>query len=330
MRALVSTRPGGPDTLAIVELPAPPVGRKQVQISVRACGINYPDTLIIEDRYQFKPTRPFSPGGEVAGVVTIVGQDVTSVKVGDHVIGTSLWGGLAEKFVCDEHRCVPIPNSMAFDDAAALLLTFGTSYYGLKDRAQLQANETVIVLGAAGGIGLASVALAKAMGARVIAAVSTTQKAELAQDAGASEAVIYGRDQSAAATKEFTNALKRASGPQGADVIVDAVGGSYAEAALRAIGWNGRYLVVGFPAGIPSIPLNLPLLKSCQIIGVFWGAWIDREPLAFQQSAGELIDLYRGGKIKPVISARYSLEDATIAFEQLRGRSAVGKLVVTL
>jgi len=330
MRALVSIRPGGPQTLAVADLSPPTPGPGQVLISVRSCGVNFPDTLIIEDRYQFKPERPFAPGGEVAGVVEDIGNAVTGIQIGDRVIGTALWGGMAEKFVCDEHRCVKIPDTMPFDDAAALLLTFGTSYYALKDRAHLKPGETVIVLGAAGGIGLSSVSLAKAMGARVIAAVSTEQKAAVALEAGANEAVIYGRDQSAAHQRRFTESLKQSTGPNGADVIVDAVGGTYAEAALRAIGWNGRFLVVGFPAGIPTIPLNLALLKSCQIIGVFWGAWIDREPSAFQKSAAELIDLYSQSKIKPEISARYALRDSAMAFEQLAERRAIGKLVVMI
>lgn len=330
MRALVSTRPGGPETLSVMEVPEPVVGPKQILISVRACGINYPDTLIIEDRYQFKPQRPFSPGGEIAGVVERVGDGVRSVKVGERVIGTSLWGGMAEKFLCNEHRCVRIPDELPFDEAAALLLTFGTSYYALKNRGNLQPGNTVIVLGGAGGIGLSSVSLAKALGARVIAAVSTIQKAQVARDAGADEVVVYGYDTSAQAQRQLTEDLKKAAGPEGADVIVDAVGGVYAEAALRAIAWYGRFLVIGFPAGIPSIPLNLALLKSCQIVGVFWGAWIDRDPQSFQQSAAELLDLYRKSLIKPAISARYQLEETPKAFEQLTSRNAVGKLVVVI
>ncbi len=330
MRALVSTYIGGPETLSIAHFPSPPVAPGQVRIAVRACGINYPDTLIIEDRYQFKPPRPFSPGGEVAGIVEAVGDGVSNIRIGDRVIGTSLWGGLAEEFICQEHRCVRIPDDMPFDDAAALLLTFGTSYYALKERGHLKAGETVVVLGGAGGIGLASLSLAKAMGARVIAAVSTAEKAAFARNAGADDVVVYGRDPSAAALKSFTESLKHATGAKGADVIVDAVGGQYAEAALRAIAWNGRFLVVGFPAGIPSIPLNLALLKSCQIVGVFWGAWIDREPEAFQKSAEELLDLYRNSQIKPAISGRYSLEEASKAFEQLASRNAVGKLVIMI
>lgn len=266
----------------------------------------------------------------MAGIVEAVGDGVSNIRIGDRVIGTSLWGGLAEKFICDEHRCVRIPDDIPFDEAAALLLTFGTSYYALKQRGHLQVGDTVIVLGAAGGIGLSSVSLAKAMGARVIAAVSTAEKAAVARNAGADEVVIYSREQSSSAQKSLTESLKNATGGKGADVIVDAVGGGYAEAALRAIAWNGRFLVVGFPAGIPSIPLNLPLLKSCQIVGVFWGAWIDREPEAFQKSAAELLGFYRNSQIKPVISARYPLEETAKAFEQLASRKAVGKLVIVI
>jgi NADPH:quinone reductase len=330
MRALLSRRSGGPETLAVEQMPEPAVSNGEVLVGVRACGINFPDTLIIEDLYQYKPLRPFSPGGEVAGVVEAVGRGVTGLAVGDHVIATCLWGGMAEKVVFEQHRCIPIPSSMPFDEAAAFLLTFGTSYYALKERGGLKAGETVIVLGGAGGIGLASIALAKAMGARVVAAVSSAKKAQIASDAGADLVVIYDAWPSALTQKAFTLELKAAIGTEGAHVIVDAVGGLYSEAALRAIGWGGRFLVVGFPAGIPAIPLNLTLLKSCQIIGVFWGAWVDREPEAFRASTRELLDLYEKSLVRPAISGRFRLEDAGEAFLQLKERTATGKLVVVM
>jgi NADPH:quinone reductase len=331
MRALRSIKCGGPGTLSIVTVPDPRPGPNDVVISVHACGINFPDTLIIEDRYQFKPPRPFSPGGEVSGIVEAVGSAVTAVRIGDRVLGSMLWGGLAERVVIEEHRCVPIPDEMPFDEAAAFLLTFGTSYYALKYRGSLQPGETVIVLGAAGGIGLAAISLAKAMGARAIGTVSSAEKAQAALDAGADEVVLYGsQPPDADAAQNLTNELKRATGAKGADVIVDPVGGSYAEAALRSIAWGGRYLVVGFPAGIPAIPLNLTLLKSCQIVGVFWGAWVDREPKEFRQSVDELMDFYRLSRIKPFISQRFGLEDAGMALTRLQAREAIGKLVVLI
>ncbi len=331
MKALLSDAPGGPETLRLGNLPNVIPGPHDVLIQVYACGMNYPDTLIIEDKYQFKPPRPFAPGGEVSGIVAAVGNAVTTVAVGDRVIGSTLWGGLAEQLMVPEHRCVRIPDSMPFDDAAAFLLTFGTSYYALKERGQIQAGETVAILGAAGGIGLASLKLAKAIGARVVAAVSTPEKAEIAKSNGADAVVIYAADMEAAAGKQyFTADLKQACGPAGADIVVDAVGGPYSEAALRAIAWNGRFLVLGFPAGIAAIPLNLALLKSCQIIGVFWGAWVDRCPEDFRRSTQELFALYETKGVAPAISARFPLPEAAKAFQLLSERKAVGKIVVTL
>lgn len=220
---------------------------------------------------------------------------------------------------------------MPFDEAAAFLLTFGTSYYALKYRGSLRRGDTVIVLGAGGGIGLAAISLAKAMGARIIGTVSSAEKAQAALQAGADEIVLYGSQPlDADAARKLTNDLKRATGGKGADVIVDPVGGPYAEAALRSIAWGGRYLVIGFPAGIPAVPLNLTLLKSCQIVGVFWGAWVDREPKEFRQSVDELMDFYRRSQIKPFISQRFALDDASMALTQLQTREAIGKLVVLI
>jgi NADPH:quinone reductase len=331
MRALMSTKCGGPSSLSINEVADPKPGPNDVVISVRACGMNFPDTLIIQDKYQFKPARPFSPGGEVSGIVEATGSAVTAVRKGDRVLGSMLWGGLAEKVAIEEHRCIPIPDEMPFDEAAAFLLTFGTSYYALKYRGSLRRGDTVIVLGAGGGIGLAAISLAKAMGARIIGTVSSAGKAQAALQAGADEIVHYGSQPlDADAARKLTNDLKRATGGKGADVIVDPVGGPYAEAALRSIGWGGRYLVIGFPAGIPAVPFNLTLLKSCQIVGVFWGAWVDREPKEFRQSVDELMDLYRRSQIKPFISQRFALDDASMALTQLQTREAIGKLVVLI
>ncbi|HRO04293.1 MAG TPA: NADPH:quinone oxidoreductase family protein, partial [Terricaulis sp.] len=278
MKALLSTRPGPPEALELSELPDPVAGEGEVVIAVKAAGVNFPDSLIIEDKYQFKPERPFAPGGEIAGVVESVGAGVTHIKPGQRVLGSVGWGGFAEKVKVQAQRVMPIPDSMPFDEASAFILTYGTSYYGLKDRGVLKAGETVLILGAAGGVGVAAIELAKAMGARVVGAVSSEEKAEFAKACGADATVLYppgafAKEQA----KQLSDAFKQATGG-GADVIYDAVGGDYCEPALRAMNWNGRYLVIGFPAGIPTPPLNLTLLKSSSIIGVFWGASVAREP----------------------------------------------------
>jgi NADPH2:quinone reductase len=300
-------------------------------VAVKACGVNYPDVLIIEDRYQFKPTRPFAPGGEISGVVKHVGEGVTHVKAGDRVLGNTGWGGMAEEIALEASRLVPIPQAMPFDEAAAFLMTYGTSYYALKDRARLKAGETLLVLGAAGGVGLAAVELGKAMGARVIAAASSQEKADLAKTRGAADTVVYpsgpfDRD----GQKALSELFKQACGEKGADVIYDGVGGDYAEAALRCIAWEGRFLVIGFPAGIPRIPLNLALLKGCDIVGVFWGAAVSRDPAAHQRNVSELLALYTAGKIKPHVSERFPLARAGEAIAHLASRKAMGKVVVTV
>ena len=329
MKALLSTEVGGPETLKLTELPDPVPGRGEVLLDVRAVGVNFPDTLIIRDMYQFKPQRPFAPGGEVSGTVAAIGEGVTAVKVGDRVIGSTGWGGMAEKIVIHESRCIPIPDAMPFDQAAALVMTYGTSQYALKDRADLKAGETLLVLGAAGGVGLAAVELGKAMGARVIAACSTREKVDVAIAHGADAGVVYPTGPfDKEGRKALAELFKGACGPDGADVIYDAVGGDYAEASLRAIGWEGRFLVIGFPAGIPAIPLNLTLLKSCQIVGVFWGAFTAREPARNQQNLAELMALYGTGQIRPHVSARFPLADGGAAIQHLMDRKATGKVVV--
>lgn len=329
MKAVLSKAVGGPETLVVEEVPDPIAGPGQAVIRIRACGVNYPDVLIIEDKYQFKPARPFSPGGEVAGEVESVGEGVTTLKPGDRVIGSGGWGGMAEKVALDASRCIPMPDAMPFDEASAFILTYGTSWHALKDRARLKAGETLLILGAAGGVGVAAIELAKAVGARVIAAVSSEEKAAFCREHGADDTVVY---PAGPFDKEGRRALseqfKAACGKTGAHVVYDAVGGDYAEAALRAIAWEGRFLVVGFPAGIPSIPLNLALLKGCQIVGVFWGAWAARDPAAFAASVAELMGLYTEGKVKPTVSATYPLERAGEAIRELAARRAQGKLVV--
>jgi NADPH2:quinone reductase len=331
MRAVLSKSPGGPAQLAVEEVPDPQPGPGQLVVAVAACGVNFPDALIIEDRYQFKPARPFSPGGEIAGVVSAVGTGVERFKTGDQIIGFLNWGGMAEKAVVEEQQCIAMPDDMPFDQASALMVTYGTSYYGLKDRGALAPGETLLVLGAAGGVGLAAVELGKAMGARVVAAASSTEKVAIAVQHGAEVGVVYPRSLAGEPTaKALADEFKRVCGADGAHVIFDAVGGDYSEAALRAIAWEGRFLVVGFPAGIPRLPLNLTLLKSCQVVGVFWAAWVKREPRAFHQRAGELLAFYRRGLIKPRISDRFPLEKAGDAIRCLAERKAVGKIVVTV
>ena len=331
MKAVLSKEVGGPETLVLEELPDPVAGPGQVLIDVKACGVNYPDVLIIEDKYQFKPTRPFAPGGEVSGVISAVGEGVSRFKVGDRVLASTGWGGFAEKLALEEQRCTPIPDDMPFDEAAAFVLTYGTSYYALKDRGHIKAGETLLVLGAAGGVGLAAVELGKAMGARVIAAASSQEKVDLAVKHGAESGVVYPRGPfDKDGQKALANLIKDACGPNGWDVAYDAVGGDYSEATIRAAGWNGRFLVIGFPSGIPKIPLNLTLLKSCDIVGVFWGAAVARDPKGHAQNLKELMALYAEGKIRPYVSERFPLARAGDAIAHLSSRKAIGKVVITV
>ena len=331
MRAVLSKAVGGPETLVLEEVADPVPAAGEALITVKACGVNYPDVLIIEDKYQFKPPRPFSPGGEVAGVVEAVGEGVTAVKVGDRVIGSVGNGGMAQKVVVPATRCIPMPDAMPFDEASAFVLTYGTSWYALQDRASLKAGETVLILGAAGGVGVAAIELAKAVGAKVVAAVSTEEKARFCRDLGADVAVVYPTGEfDKAGKKALADLFKSACGPDGANVVYDAVGGDYAEAALRAIAWEGRFLVIGFPAGIPAIPLNLTLLKGCQIVGVFWGGWAARDPKGFARSVQELMGMYAAGQIKPHVSERFPLERAGEAIAHLADRKAQGKVVVVM
>lgn len=331
MRAILSNAPGGPEALVLEEVLDPTPGKGEVVIEVKAVGINYPDTLIIEDRYQFKPPRPFSPGGELAGVVEAVGEGVKGVFKGDRVIAVPGWGGLVERIAVPAASVIKIPDGMDFETAAALVMTYGTSYYALKDRAGLKAGESLLVLGAAGGVGVAAVELGKAMGAHVIAAASTNDKVQFALDAGADNGLIYpSGSMDKAAQKELSGELKLASGRDGPDVVYDAVGGDYCEPALRAMDWNGRYLVVGFPAGIPSLPLNLTLLKSVSVIGVFWGAAVMRDPAAHVANMADLFQLWSEGRIKPRVSRTYPLEQAGEAIAALGDRAVMGKVVVTV
>src|SRR5580698_6968549 len=306
MKALLSKTVGGPDTLVLEDIPSPKPRPGFAVVSVKAIGVNYPDVLIIEDKYQFKPARPFAPGGEVSGIVKEVGEGVTHVKPGDRVLGNTGWGGMAEELSLEASRLIKIPDAMPFDEAAAFIMTYGTSYHALKDRGHLKPGESLLVLGAAGGVGLAAVELGKAMGARVIGAASSQEKVDLAIAHGAESGVVYPRGPfDRDGQKALADLFKKACGPNGADVIYDGVGGDYAEASLRSIAWEGRFLVVGFPAGIPKLPLNLTLLKSCQVVGVFWGAAVARDAVAHQRNVKELVDLYAAGKIRPHVSEHF-------------------------
>lgn len=331
IKALLSTATGGPETLILGELPRPVAGPGQIVINVAACSVNYPDVLIIVDKYQFKPERPFAPGGEVAGTVAEVGEDVVDFKVGDRVIACCGNGGMAEAVAVRANMAFHLPPQHGFAEGSALLMTYATSIHALADRGHLAQGETLLVLGASGGVGIAAVELGKAMGARVIAAVSSEAKAAVAREAGADDVVIYDhapfdKDASRALADKF----KLAVGPGGADVIYDAVGGDYCEPALRSIAWEGRYLVVGFPAGIPRLPLNLTLLKSCDVAGVFWGAFAAREPARNRANIARLMALWEDGKIKPHVTESYALADGGQAIARLGDRTAIGKLVVTI
>ena len=331
MKALLSRAVGGPETLALADVPDPVAGKGELLVAVTACAINYPDVLIIEDKYQFKPERPFAPGGEVSGVVEAVGEGVTGWAVGDRLIALTTSGGLAEKVAVPAARAFRVPDGASMIEASALLLTYATSIHALLDRGHLKAGQTLLVLGAAGGVGLATVELGVAFGARVIAAVSTEEKAAAAREAGAHDVIVYPRAPfDKAQSKALADMFKEKVGPNGADVIYDPVGGDYAEPALRSIAWEGRYLVVGFPAGIPRLPLNLTLLKSCDVCGVFWGAFTMRDPKANQAHVERLFALWQDGSIRPRVTETYPLERAGDAIAKMAGRGAIGKLVVTI
>jgi NADPH2:quinone reductase len=328
VKALLSHEPGGPETLRLEEAADPVAGPGELLVRVRACAINFPDVLIIEDKYQLKPQRPFAPGGEIAGEVLSVGEGAGGWSAGDRLIAALGFGGLAEQVVVPADRAIPVPTERSFEQGSALLMTYATAIHALVDRGKLEAGQTLLVLGAAGGVGIAAVEIGKALGARVIAAVSSEEKAEVAREAGADAALVYLSGE--VEQKALSQLFKGAVGPTGADVILDPVGGIYTEAALRSIAWEGRFLVVGFPAGIAKLPLNLTLLKSCDVCGVFWGAFAARDP---KRNAAHIEQLFRWwgeGKIAPRISATYTLERAGEAIAALRDRKAVGKLVVTL
>lgn len=329
MKAWTSASPGGPETLVLADLPIPEAAPGEVVVEVAACGINFPDSLIINDLYQTRPPRPFVPGGEIAGTITALGSGVTGLAAGDRVIARTAWGGLGQYIAVPPEKCALMPDDMGFAEGSAFLFTYATSYHALVQRGRIARGDRMLVLGAAGGTGAAAIELAKAFGAHVCAAVSSKEKAEFARECGADDTVIYpagplDKDAARALGAQFKNA----GGERGFDLVYDPVGGDYAEPALRALGWKGRYLVVGFTAGIPRLPFNLPLLKGCEIVGVFNGGLNANEPRVAADNVRELIALFEQGKVRPRVSRVYDFADAPHAIAAIAGRGALGKLVV--
>ena len=324
MKALVCHEFGLPHTLHVEEVPSPIPGPNQVLISVEACGVNFPDVLIIQNKYQFTPTLPFSPGGEVAGLISALGEEVQGFELGQPVLALCGWGGFAEKVAVDVDRVFPLPSGLSAEVAATTLYTYGTSYHALKDRAALQPGETLLVLGAAGGVGLAAVELGKLMGARVIAAASSEEKLALCRLKGADLTINY-------ETEDLKSRIKALTDGKGVDVVYDPVGGRFTDAAVRGMAWKGRYLIVGFANGeIPQVSLNLPLLKGCALVGVFWGQFSQLEPKASFQNTRQLLAWIQEGRIAQHVSKKYSLEEAPLALQALLDRKMLGKGVVLI
>jgi NADPH2:quinone reductase len=322
MKALLCKRYGGPDDLAVEDIAEPVAGPGEAIVDVRAAALNFFDTLIIAGKYQTKPAMPFSPAAEFAGVVKSLGPGVEGVKAGDRVLGYLGYGAARERVVVKADQLIPIPDALDFDRAAGLVVTYGTTLHALKDRAHIREGETLAVLGASGGVGLAAVELGKAMGARVIACASSDDKLAFAKKHGADDTINY-------ATDDLKEALRRVTGGKGADVIYDPVGGAYAEQALRSIAWQGRFLVVGFAAGeIPKIPLNLALLKGCDIVGVFWGSFVERDPAGHRANTRQILDWVVSGKLSAHVQATYPLADAATALKALAARKVKGKIVL--
>lgn len=324
MKAVVCKQFGPPESLTIEDLPSPRPGPGQIVVTVKAASLNFPDTLIIQDKYQVKPPLPFTPGSELAGVVKEVGEGITHLKAGDRVLGVIPYGAFAQECIAPVERMVPIPEGMDFKTAAAFLMTYGTSHHALRNRANTRTGESLLVLGAAGGVGLAAVEIGKLLGLKVIACASSDDKLAICRQHGADETINYSTEDMRARIKEMT-------GGKGVDVIYDAVGGAYTEAALRSSAWRGRLLVVGFAAGdIPKIPLNLPLLMERDIMGVHWGAWIPRSPDEFAASVAELGAWFREGRIRPHVSMEFPLEQISQAMHAMLERRVTGKLIVTV
>lgn len=332
MKALLCTHYGTPEELELRDVPPLKPGKNQLLIAVKACGVNFPDVLMIQDKYQFRPALPFPPGGEIAGVVKELGEGVEDLRVGDRVCVSIGSAGFAEEALGDARRCIKIPDNLDFAVASSFIVTYGTSFHALRDRAKLKAGETLVVLGAAGGVGLSAVEIGSAMGAKVIAGASTEEKVALARNHGAVDGFVYPslpltRDQQ----KALSETIKTKTGGQGADVLYDPIGDQYAEPALRAMNWEGRYLVIGFAAGeIPRVPLNLTLLKGCDVLGVFWGASTARDPKKAQASLQEMMRWISEGKLHPYVSAKFPLAEGGKAIRMLMDRKAQGKVVVTM
>ena len=322
MKALLCRSLGGIESLEVGDMPSPVAARGQVLVDVKAAGVNFPDLLMTQGKYQFKPPLPFAPGCELAGVVKAVGEGVTHVQPGDRVLALVMHGAFAEEALADARAVVPIPEAIDFATAASFMFTYGTSYHALKDRAALQPGETLLVLGAAGGVGLAAVELGKLMGARVIAAASSAEKLDACRSRGADETIDY-------TTEDLKERVKALTGGRGVDVVYDPVGGDYSEAALRGMAWKGRFLVVGFANGeIPRIPLNLALLKGCAIVGVFWGSFTTKEPEANAANVRELVGHISAGRLAPLVSDRYPLARGVDALRAMQERRVKGKVVV--
>ena len=322
MKAVLCKAHGPARDLVLEDVASPTPKKNEILLDVHAASVNFPDTLIIEGKYQFQPPLPFSPGGEAAGVVAAAGENAGAFKVGDRVMALTGWGSFAEQVAVPAYNVLPIPEGMDFATASAFGMTYGTSMHALRQRGQLQAGETLLVLGASGGVGLAAVEIGKAMGARVIAAASSAEKLEIAKAAGADELIDYSQS-------SLKDEIKRLTGGKGVDVIYDPVGGDLFDQAVRGLAWNGRLLVVGFASGrIPELPANLVLLKGAAVLGVFWGSFAQRQPADNAANFQQLFAWFAEGKLKPLVSKTYPLAEAGLAIEQLAGRKAVGKLVV--
>lgn len=322
MKALLCHQFGQPEGLTLSDIDIPSPGKDQILVKVKACGINFPDSLIIQDKYQFKPELPFSPGGEVSGIVESIGENIKHIKVGDHVFALTGWGGLAEYVLADAHKCLPMPSEMDFITAAVTMYTCGTSLHALKQRAKIQAGETLLVLGAAGGVGLAAVQIGKLMGASVIAAASTDEKLKVCLELGADETINYNKE-------DLRERIKAITGGKGVDIVYDPVGDSFSEPAVRSLAWEGRYLVVGFAAGAPaSIKLNLPLLKGASIVGVFWGAFAQKQPKQSMENFQQILSWIKSGQLKQNIHQQYALANGGQAIRDLMDRKVIGKNVI--
>ena len=322
MKALICKKYGSPEDLVIKEVQSLEPQDDQVIIDVKACGLNFPDTLIIQGKYQFQPELPFSPGGEVSGIIKKVGESVENLKLGDRVISGTSWGGFAEEAAAFASNTFVIPDEMPFDLAAGSLMTYGTSYHALVDRAHLQQGETLLVLGAAGGVGTAAIQIGKLLGARVIAAASNEEKLGYCKTLGADEVLNYSNEDLKLRAKELTDG-------RGVDVVFDPVGGGHTEQAFRACAWGGRHLVVGFAEGqIPKIPLNLPLLKSASLVGVFWGGLFRNHPEQNRKNIEQLLEWFQSGKLKTQIHKKYRLEETALAMRELMDRKVRGKIIV--